>query len=117
MSVVEIALTAEQLASAYLQLSEQERRCFLGSVFNHPANQRLALELLIAAQAVLKQKFSPEQQRLLDRLLDKNTEGELRPAEQKQLADFIAVYGEGLVEKARAHYILALSQRAAAEER
>jgi len=34
MSVVEIALTAAQLASAYLQLSEQERRCFLGSVFN-----------------------------------------------------------------------------------
>jgi hypothetical protein len=117
MSVVEIALTAEQLASAYLQLSEQERRCFLESVFSHPANQRLALELLIAAQAVLKQKFSPDQQRLLDRLLDKNTEGKLRPAEQKQLADFIAVYGEGLVEKARAHYILALSQRAAAEER
>ena len=117
MSVVEIALTAEQLASAYLQLSEQERRCFLESVFSHPANQRLALELLIAAQAVLQQKFSPDQQRLLDRLLDKNTEGELRPAEQKQLADFIAVYSEGLVEKARAHYILTLSQRAAAEER
>ncbi len=117
MSVVEIALTAEQLASAYLQLSEQERRCFLEAVFDHPANQRLALELLIAAQAVLQQKFSPDQQRLLDRLLDKNTEGELRPAEQKQLADFIAVYSEGLVEKARAHYILALSQRAAAEER
>jgi len=117
MSVVEIALTAEQLASAYLQLSEQERRCFLESVFNHPANQRLALELLIAAHAVLQQKFSPDQQRLLDRLLDKNTEGELRPAEQKQLADFIAVYSEGLVEKARAHYILTLSQRAAAEER
>ena len=117
MSVVEIALTAEQLASAYLQLSEQERRCFLESILSHPANQRLALELLSAAQAVLQQKFSPDQQRLLDRLLDKNTEGELRPAEQKQLADFIAVYGEGLVEKARAHYILALSQRAAAEER
>ena len=117
MSVVEITLTAEQLASAYLQLSEQERRCFLESVFSHPANQRLALELLIAAQAVLKQKFSPDQQRLLDRLLDKNNEGELRPAEQKQLADFIAAYGESLVEKARAHYILALSQRAAAEER
>jgi hypothetical protein len=117
MSVVAIALTAEQLASAYLQLSEQERRCFLESVFSHPANQRLALELLIAAQAVLQQKFSPDQQRLLDRLLDKNTEGKLQPAEQKQLADFIAVYGEGLVEKARAYYILALSQRAAAEER
>jgi hypothetical protein len=28
MSVVEIALTAEQLASAYLQLNEQERRPF-----------------------------------------------------------------------------------------
>jgi hypothetical protein len=38
MSVVEIALTAEQLASAYLQLSEQERRCFLESIFSHPAN-------------------------------------------------------------------------------
>jgi hypothetical protein len=49
--------------------------------------------------------------------LDKNTEGELRLAEQKQLTAFIAVYGEGLVEKAPAHYILALSQCAAAEER
>src|SRR4029453_12934010 len=117
MSVVEIALTAEQLASAYLQLSEKERRCFLEAVFSHPANQRLALELLIAAQAVLKQKFSPDQQRLLDRLLDKNTEGKLQPAEQKPLTEFNAVYGEGLVEKARADYILALSQRAAAKER
>ena len=117
MSVVEIALTAEQLASAYLQLNEQERRCFLEIVLSHPAQQHIALELLVAAQAVLQQKFSPDQQRLLDRLLDKNTEGELRPAEQKQLADFIATYGEGLVEKARARYILTLSQRAAAAER
>ena len=117
MSVVEIALTAEQLASAYLQLNEQERRCFLEAVFSHPAHQHIALELLVAAQAVLKQKFSPDQQRLLDRLLDKNTEGELRPAEQKQLADFIATYGAGLVEKARARYILALSQQAATAER
>jgi len=117
MSVVEIALSAEQLASAYLQLSEPERRCFLEAVFNHPANQRIALELLIAAHAVLQQKFAPDQQRLLDRLLDKNTAGALRPAEQKQLADFIAAYGEGLIEKARAHYILVLSQHAAAAER
>jgi hypothetical protein len=117
MSVVEIALTAEQLASAYLQLSEQERRHFLEAVFSHPTHQHIALELLIAAQAVLQQQFSPDQQRLLDRLLDKNTEGELRPAEQKQLADLIATYGEGLVEKARARYILALSQQAAAAER
>jgi hypothetical protein len=116
MSVVEIALTAEQLASAYLQLNEQERRCFLEAVLSHPEHQHIALELLIAAQAVLKQKFSPDQQRLLDRLLDKNTEGELRPAEQKQLADLIATYGEGLVEKARARYILALSQQAAGAE-
>ena len=72
MSVVEIALTAEQLASAYLQLNEQERRGFLEAVFSHPAQQHIALELLIAAQAVLQQKFSPHQQRLLDRLLDKN---------------------------------------------
>ena len=117
MSVVEIALTAEQLASAYLQLNEQERRGFLEAVFSHPAQQHVALELLIAAQAVLQQKFSPDQQRLLDRLLDKNAAGELRSAEQKQLADLIATYGEGLVEQARARYILALSQRAAAAER
>ena len=117
MSVVEITLTAEQLASAYLQLNEQERRCFLEAIFSHPAQQHIALELLSAAQAVLKQKFSPDQQRLLDRLLDKNTEGKLRPAEQKQLADFIATYNEGLLEKARARYILGLSQRAAAAER
>ena len=54
MSVVEIALTAEQLASAYLQLNEQERRGFLAAVFSHPAQQHIALELLIAAQAVLQ---------------------------------------------------------------
>jgi hypothetical protein len=73
--------------------------------------------LLVAAQAVLRQKFSPDQQRLLDRLLDKNTEGALRTVEQKQLADLMAAYGEGLVEKARARYILALSQQPAATER
>ena len=109
MSVVEIALTAEQLASAYLQLSEQERRGFLETIFSHPAHQHIALELLIAAQAVLQQKFSPDEQRWLDRLLGKNTEGKLRPVEQKQLVDFMATYGAGLVDKARARYILALS--------
>ena len=117
MSVVEIALTAEQLASAYLQLNEQERRCFLETVLSHPAQQHIALELIVAAQAILHQKLSPDQQRVLDRLLDKNTEGKLRPTEQKQLEDFIATYGAGLVEKARARYILTLSRQAAAAER
>jgi hypothetical protein len=65
----------------------------------------------------LQQKFSPDQQRLLDTLLDKNTEGKLRPTEQKQLEDLIATYGAGLVEKARARYILTLSQQAAAAKR
>ena len=85
MAVVEITLTAEQLAAAYLQLSAPERRSFLAAVFSHPANHHLALELLMEAHAVLQQKFPPAKQRLLDQLLSKNTEGTLRPAEHKQL--------------------------------
>jgi hypothetical protein len=72
--------------------------------------------LLVAAHAVLKQKFPPDTQRLLDRLLDKNTEGTLRPAEQKQLETLMAEYGAGLVEKARARYLVELSRQATANE-
>jgi hypothetical protein len=43
MSVVEIMLTAEQLAAAYLQLSAAERHSFLEVVFSDPANHNIAL--------------------------------------------------------------------------
>ena len=43
MSVVEIALTAEQLAAAYTQLSDEERRSFLEAIFDHPAHQQAAV--------------------------------------------------------------------------
>jgi hypothetical protein len=62
MSVVEIALTAEQLAAAYSQLTEKERRVFLEAIFDRPALQQLALELLIEARDVLKRKFPPRKQ-------------------------------------------------------
>jgi len=77
----------------------------------------LALELLMEAHAVLQQKFPPAKQRLLDRLLAKNMEGPLRPAEQKQLQALMAEYEAGLVEKARARYIVELSRHAAADNR
>jgi len=115
MSVVEIKLTADQLAAAYTQLSAQERRSFLAAVFTHPAQQQAALELLVAAQEALKRKFSPHQQRTLDSLLEKNAEGKLRPAERRQIDELMAEYGTGLVEKARAKYMLHLTQQATAE--
>src|SRR5207253_10522371 len=116
MAVVEITLTAEQLAAAYLQLSAPERRSFLEAVLSHPANHHLALELLMEAHAVLQQKFPRATQRLLDQLLSKNTEGALRPVEHKQLEALMEAYGAGLVEKARARYIVELSRQATADE-
>jgi len=62
MSVVEIALTAEQLAAAYTQLSDEECRSFLEAIFDHPAHQQAALELLIEARDVLRRKFPPSKQ-------------------------------------------------------
>jgi len=115
MSVVEIKLTADQLAAAYTQLSAQERRSFLAAVFTHPAQQQAALELLVAAQDALNRKFSPQQQQTLDSLLEKNSKGKLRPSERRQLDELMAEYGTGLVEKARAKYILRLTQQAAAD--
>ena len=50
MSVVEVALSARQLASAYTQLSDDERRSFLEAVFDQPANQQVALEVIVEAQ-------------------------------------------------------------------
>ena len=68
MAVIKIILTAEQHAAAYLQLRTPEHRSFLKAVFSHPANQHLALELLMAAHTVLQQKFLPAKRRLLDHL-------------------------------------------------
>jgi uncharacterized protein with PIN domain len=105
MAVVEIALTAEPLAAAVGQLSHEERRSFLGAVLSDATNQQVALEFIRSAQAVLKRKRSPAKQRLLDRLLTKNSEGKLRAAERKQLEQLMTEYGEGLIEKARAVHV------------
>lgn len=113
MSVGEVALNAQQLASAYTRLSADERRSFLEAVFDHPANQQVALEVIVEAQAALKRRFSPAKQRLLDKLLDENSAAKLRPAERKQLEQLTAEYGAGLVDKARARYIVELARRAA----
>ena len=117
MAVVEIALTGEQLAVAYTQLSQQERRSFLSLVLSQPTHREAALDLMAEAQSVLAQKFSPHQQRQLDRLLDKNAAGALTVTERAQLAQLMEAYGTGLVEKARARYVLELSQQAAAPKR
>jgi hypothetical protein len=112
MSVVQVTLTAEQLAAAYTQLNAQERRTFLAEVFSQPAQQQAALELLVEAQAALRRKFSPQQQRQLNRLLHKNATGKLRSAERQQLDELLTEYGEGLLDKARASYLLHLAQQA-----
>jgi hypothetical protein len=116
MSVVELMLTAEQLAAAYLQLSTTERHSFLEAVFSNPANYHMALELSTVVHIILQKKFPPDTQRLLDRLLDKNTEGVLQPVEQQQMEVLLAEYGTNLVEKARARYIVELLQRATTNE-
>ena len=114
MAVVEISLTAQQLAAAYTQLSDEERRAFLQTVFNNPASEN---QLLSHAQEMLKRKFSPSKQKLLDRLLTKNVEGKLRAADRKQLEQLMAEYSEGLVEKARARNILELVRQKAFKKR
>lgn len=111
MSVVQLSLTAEQLADAYAQLNAKERRSFLKAIFNRPSQQQAALELLIEAKAILKQKFSPQEQNLLNKLLDKSAEGKLRPSEREKLDELMGEYGAGLIEKARAKYILHLAEQ------
>ena len=112
MAVAEVALTGEQLAIAYTQLNVKERRRFLAVALSQPAHRQAAVELLSEAQTVLKRKFSPTQQKQLDRLLDKNGEAELTATERKQLAQLMDEYGAGMIEKARAQYALELAQQA-----
>jgi len=57
-------------------------------------------------EATLRRRFLPAQQRLLDKLLDANSERILTSREQRQLDELIAEYGEDLVEKARAYFVL-----------
>ena len=45
MSVVEIKLTADQLAALTRNLNAQERRSFLAAVFEHPAQQQARWEI------------------------------------------------------------------------
>jgi uncharacterized protein YbgA (DUF1722 family) len=98
-------------------LNARERRSFLAAVFDHPAQQQSALELLVAAQAALKRKFSVRQQQLLDSLLEKNARGKLRPKERRQLDELMAEYGAGLIDKGRASYVLHLAKQAAVTDR
>ncbi len=112
MPAVEINLTPEQLISVYSQFKQRDRRKFLEAILTQTANQDIALELLIEAQKIVQRKFSPPKQRRLNKLLAANTERELQPDEEKQLEELTAEYGEDLVEKARAHYLLGLSRRA-----
>jgi hypothetical protein len=111
MSAVQITLTGEQLASAYVQLSLRERRSFLQALVAQPSHQQALLDLIKESRAVLKKKFSAAKQRELDRLLDKNNEGKLTQSEQERLDQLMAEYGEGLVEKARAVYVLNLTDQ------
>lgn len=117
MAVDQVTLTAEELATAYSHLNAQERHSFLAAVFDHPEQQQAALELLAAAQRASKRKFSPRQQRLLDSLLAKNAKGKLRPQERRQLDELMAEYGSGLIDKARANYVLHLARQAEPSDR
>lgn len=112
MPEIKINLTPEQLVAAYTQLSRREQRDFLKSLVTQTDHPHIAMEWIAELKATLLRKFSPDQQRLLDKLLDANNERKLRPGEQKQLDELIAEYGEDLVEKARAHYLLELANRA-----
>lgn len=117
MSGVQVTLTPEELAAVYTQLGPRERRSFLAAVFDQPAQQQAALDLLVAARKSLRRRFSAHQQELLDRLLAKNAQGKLRPKERRQLDELMAAYGTGLIDKARAAYVLNLAQQAEVAER
>lgn len=117
MSVVHVTLTPEELAAAYTQLDSQERSSFLAAVFDQPAQQQAALDLLVAARKGLRRTFSPRQQQLLDSLLSKNAQGKLRSKERQQLNKLMARYGAGLIDKARANYVLHVAQQAEVNER
>ncbi len=111
MSAVQITLTGKQLASAYVQLSARERRSFLQSLVAHPSHRQALLDLIKESRAVLKKKFSVAKQRELDKLLDKNNEGKLTQSEAERLNQLMTEYSEGLIEKARAVYVLSLADQ------
>jgi len=101
MPAVKINLTTEQLVTAFTQLDRRERRAFMEAVLTEPTHQQLAVELLAEIKAVLRRKFPPSKQALLDKLLDANIARELRPTERKELDELISGYGKDLVDKAR----------------
>jgi hypothetical protein len=112
MPAIQLTLTAEQLASAYGQMSARERRSFLSAVVSRPEHREAAVELLRESRASLKKKFTPAKQRELDRLLDKNARGKLNASEKARMEKIMGEYGDGLIEKARAAYILSLDEQA-----
>ncbi|MCI0391174.1 MAG: hypothetical protein MOB07_20715 [Acidobacteria bacterium] len=116
MPAVQLTLTPEQLALAYAQMSAQERKSFLSAVVGRPEHREAALDLLRESRAILKKKFPAAKQRELDRLLTKNNEGKLSPSEQGRLEELVAEYGEGMIEKARALYTLAITDHVASSD-
>ena len=62
MPAVEINLTTEQLAVAYEQLSQHERRSFLLSVLSQPASEQITIEVLAWLQAELRRQSTTSTQ-------------------------------------------------------
>ena len=62
MPAVEINLTTEQLAVAYEQLSQHERRSFLLSVLSQPASEQITIEVLAWLQAELRRQSTTSKQ-------------------------------------------------------
>ncbi len=113
MPIVQVNLTAEQLAAAYAQLEAREQRSFMRAIFNYPSSPETAQEFIAAAETALARKFTASQQRRLNELLDKNAAGALAEEERQRLDETMNEYGAGLLEKARARYALHLAQQTA----
>ncbi len=111
MPVVQVNLTAEQLAAAYAQLGAKEQRSFMRAIFSYASPQKTAQEFIAAAETALSRKFTTSQQRRLDEMLDKNAAGALNEEERQQLDEIMNEYGAGLIEKARAGYVLHLARQ------
>ena len=68
MPAVEINLTTEQLAVAYEQLSQHERRSFLLSVLTQPASEQITIEVLAELQAKLRRQTKANQKQVWPKL-------------------------------------------------
>ena len=59
MPVVQVNLTAGQLAAAYAQLEASEQRSFMRTIFSYPSSQETAQQFIEAAETALARKFTP----------------------------------------------------------